>query len=104
MLCVKSQGRHPQIGNSSGTLPPTSLCSEKLTQPPKACVVINDPQITELGTEKMTARDFPAGPVVENPISNEGDAGSISGWGTKIPHAMGQLILDATAAEPVCHN
>ena len=34
-------------------------------------------------------RDFPGGPVVENPPSNTGDIGLIPGWGTKIPHAMG---------------
>ena len=35
--------------------------------------------------------DFSGGPVVENSPSNAGDAGSIPGWGTKIPHAAGQL-------------
>ena len=34
-------------------------------------------------------RDFPGGPVVENPPSNAEDTGSIPGQGTKIPHAMG---------------
>ena len=32
---------------------------------------------------KYPKRDFPDGPVVKNPPSNAGDAGSISGWGTK---------------------
>ena len=36
-------------------------------------------------------RDFPGGPVVKNPPYNAGDKGSIPGWGTKIPHAAGQL-------------
>ena len=35
--------------------------------------------------------DFPGGPVVKNLPSNAGDAGSIPGQGTKIPHAAGQL-------------
>ena len=35
--------------------------------------------------------DFSGGPVVKNPSSNERDVGSIHGWGTKIPHAEGQL-------------
>ena len=39
--------------------------------------------------------DFPGGPVVKNPPSNAGDTGSIPGWGTKIPHATGQLNLCA---------
>ena len=34
-------------------------------------------------------RDFPGGPVVNNPPSNAGDAGLILGQGTKIPHAVG---------------
>ena len=34
-------------------------------------------------------RDSPGGLLVKNPPSNAGDAGSIPGQGTKIPHAMG---------------
>ena len=38
--------------------------------------------------------------MVENPPpSNAGDAGSIPNWGTKIPHATGQLSPCATAIE-----
>ena len=36
-------------------------------------------------------RDLADGPVVKNLPSNLGDAGSIPGQGTKIPHAAGQL-------------
>ena len=36
-------------------------------------------------------RAFPGGPVVTNPPANAGDAGSIPGQGTKIPHAKEQL-------------
>ena len=32
--------------------------------------------------------DFPGAPVVKTPPSNAEDAGSIPGWGTKIPHAL----------------
>ena len=35
--------------------------------------------------------NFPGGPVVKNLPANAGDMGSILGWETKIPHAMGQL-------------
>ena len=48
--------------------------------------------------------DFPGGPVVKNLPSNAGDAGSIPGQGTKIPHAAGQLGPHATTTEPVCLN
>ena len=44
-------------------------------------------------------RDFPGGPVVKNPPTNAGNAGSIPGRGTKIPHAAGQLSPRATATE-----
>ena len=43
--------------------------------------------------------DFPGEPVVENLPSNAGDKGLISGQGTKIPHAMGQLNLSAASRE-----
>ena len=49
--------------------------------------------------KKATYRDFPGGPVVR---SLPGDAGSIPGWGTRIPHAVGQLGL--WDLEPVYHN
>ena len=48
--------------------------------------------------------DFPGGPVVKNPSCNSGDTGSIPGWETKIPHAVGQLSLHTATTEPVCHN
>ena len=44
-------------------------------------------------------RDYPGGPVIKNPPSNAGDAGSILGQRTMIPHATGQLTLHATAKE-----
>ena len=47
----------------------------------------------------MGHRDFPGGPVVKNPPYNAGDAGSIPGQGTKIPHAAGQLSRLATTTE-----
>ena len=43
--------------------------------------------------------------MVKNPPSNAGDAGSILGQGTKIPHATGQLSPHATTREkPGRHN
>ena len=53
---------------------------------------------------KQHNRDFPGGPVVKNPPSNAGDTGSITGRGTKIPHAMGQLSSRAITPEPVHLN
>ena len=46
--------------------------------------------------------DFPGGPVVKNPPPNAGHAGSIPSWETEIPHALGQLSLWDTTAEPGC--
>ena len=57
-----------------------------------------------IGREKAelnpTNWNFPGGPVVKNPPSNAGDAGSIPGQETKIPHATGQLSLRAATTEP----
>ena len=36
---------------------------------------------------KKRAGDFPGGPVDKTSPSNAGGAGSIPGWGAKIPHA-----------------
>ena len=49
-------------------------------------------QITELG-------NFPRGPVVGNPPSNAGDAGSNSDQGGKIPRTMRQLSLCSATME-----
>ena len=40
--------------------------------------------------------------MVKNPPSNAEDTGSIPGWGTKVPHAMGQLSLCTTTRESPC--
>ena len=53
---------------------------------------------------KDLSRDFPGGPVVKNPPYNAGDAGSIPGQGTKIPHTAGQLSLQGTTTELMCLN
>ena len=49
-------------------------------------------------------RDSPGCPVVKNPPSNAGDAGSIRGRGTRFPHAAGQLSPCATTTELVRLN
>ena len=46
---------------------------------------------------KYLTRDFPRGPMVKNLPCHAGDAGSIPGQGTKIPHAEKQPNLHATA-------
>ena len=50
----------------------------------------------------IAKRDFPGGTLVKNLLSNAGDMGSIAGWGTKIPHAVGQL--SPHTLEPACHS
>ena len=49
--------------------------------------------------------------MVKNLPSNSGDAGSIPGWGTKIPHAAGNyacapqlLSLRTSTREPACYK
>ena len=39
--------------------------------------------------------------MVNNPPTSAGDAGSIPGWGTEIPHAVGQLSPHATTGVSV---
>ena len=51
--------------------------------------------------EDNRSRDFPVGPVAKNLLSNAGDTGSIPGQGTKIPHAVGKLSLNAANTEPM---
>ena len=48
--------------------------------------------------KKLGLRAFPGAPVVKNLLCNAGDAGLISGWGTKIPHAMEHV------ATKTCHS
>ena len=38
--------------------------------------------------EKTKLGDFPGSPAVKTSSSNARDAGSISGWGAKIPHDL----------------
>ena len=55
--------------------------------------------MTETGQFKISWV-FPGSPVVKNLPSNAGDAGSIPGRGTKIPHAAGKLSLCSTVKDP----
>ena len=50
--------------------------------------------------KKTNTGDFSDGPVVKNLPSNAGNKGSIPGQGTKIPHALEQLSLQAVITEP----
>ena len=49
--------------------------------------------------ERKKEKAFPGSPVVKNPPSNAGDAGSIPDWGTKIPHVPGRLSPRARTRE-----
>ena len=40
--------------------------------------------------------------MVKSPPSSAGDAGSIPGGGTRVPHATGQLSQRAATTEPAC--
>ena len=50
----------------------------------------------------MTESLSVGGLVIKNPPSNAGDAGLIPDQGTKIPPALGQLILLLQGKDPVC--
>ena len=45
-------------------------------------------------------RDYPGGPLAKNLPWNAGRMGSIAGWGTKIPHASGQLSPPTSIRSP----
>ena len=47
---------------------------------------------------------LPGGPVVKTPPCNAGNAHSIPGWGSKIPHAEGQLSPCSTTTEFVLES
>ena len=49
---------------------------------------------------KRNSENFAGAPVVGNLPSYAGDVGLIPGWGTKIPHALGQLSTRATVKSP----
>ena len=50
---------------------------------------------------EIAIRGFSGSLVVKNLPGNTGDLGSTPGWGTKIPHAVGQLSPHAATTEPV---
>lgn len=47
----------------------------------------------------MVSRDFHGGPMAGDPPSSAGDGGLIPCRGTKIPHALGRLSLNAAPRE-----
>ena len=61
--------------------------------------------LKEIHLIKNTWRDLPGGPVVKNSPSYAGDAGSSPGQGTKISHAVPQLLRPrATNREKPMHR
>ena len=50
------------------------------------------------------SQDFPVGPMVKNPHSSVGNAGSIPGLGSKIQYVSGQLSPRDTTTESECQN
>ena len=73
----------------------------EITHPGKLLVLISG-TMNPASRVLQALRDFPGGSMVKNPPSSAGHAGSIPGWGTKIPHATGQLSLHDTAIELAC--
>ena len=69
-----------------------------------SCIIWVDPECPKCPAKREAEGDFPGGPVVKNPPSNAGDSGLIPGWGTRIPHATGQLSLRATTTEHMNNN
>ena len=57
----------------------------------KAYMIEQSPKRRQFLRQQRQLGDSPGGPMVKNPPSNARDMGSNPGWGTKIPHVMGQL-------------
>ena len=104
-----SRGKpHSQPGPSRLLFPRTRICCPQLwTCTPTSfhsllkCQLLRDVfwhPIRDIGLPQA----FLGGPVAKNPPSNAGDTGSISGQGTKIPHATGQPSVCTTPTEPLC--
>ena len=47
-------------------------------------------------------KDLPGGPGVKNPACSAGGVGLIPGWGTKSPHATGQVSPWAQTTKTQC--
>ena len=86
----------PQEKNSNSVENHSSKCLS-----PKSTLQKNQP--TGRVFLKRKEGDFPGCPEVKNPPSNAVDTGSISGRGTKIPQAAGQLSLSTTTREKPAH-
>ena len=65
---------------------------EKVISPGRAF-----PHLVNVAIMKSALEDFTDGLVVKNLPSNTGDADSIPGWGTKIPHYC-------WVSEPACYK
>ena len=63
-----------------------------------------DPCRPAIHCSRLCLGDFLGGPEVTNPPCNAADAGSIPGWGSKIPHTMEQLSPGTTTRESICCN
>ena len=82
---------------------PYEFISVSIILPPSLKSFFKSPQTIRMkeNMHENRSRDFPGGPVVKNLLSNAGDTGSTPGQGTKIPHAMGKLSLNAANTEPM---
>jgi len=76
------------ITTSLPTCTSTNKCSSKIIQAYKPRIHFF---FLYSHTKYIKIRDFSGGLGVNNPPSNAGDMSSISGRGTKIPHAIEQI-------------
>ena len=86
----------PQEKNSNSVEKHSSKCISS-----KSTLRKNQP--TGRVFKERKEEDFPGCPEVKNPSSNAGGTGLISGRGTKIPQAAGQLSLSTTTREKPAH-
>ena len=53
-------------------------------------------KILDLRAKELRPQDFPGGPGVKTSPSNARGAGSVPGWGAKIPHVLGKKKQNKT--------
>ena len=85
-------------------LPSHQLHTHLLVLQSSALVTSSKKPLLDSSKKKAIPWDFLHSPVVKNLPCRAGDAVSVPGWGTKIPHAMEELSPWAKTRESVAHS
>ena len=104
--CPLSRWCHPTISSSAAPSNQVIFCDGG--RPVRggifSCITKYQHHPPPMWPSGMSLRDFPGGPVINNPPCNAGCVGSIPGGGTKIPPAEKQLSPGAATIDLEPHN